>query len=268
MEQKVFEKFRTLIHRESGISLNDQKRLLLTNRIQKRLRELNLNNEFEYLNIIELDVEGSELVYLLDAISTNHTFFFREIEHFNFIEEVFSGWKAEGKRKVRLWCAASSSGEEPYTIAMNAAEYLDLTKIDFKMLATDICTTVLKKAIKGVYKLNQLKDVPPNLAKKYFRRVSSDKEVMVQVHPALREMILYKRLNLTKFPYPVSGPFDIIFCRNVMIYFDDDLRTQLVSRFYDLLSTGGYLIVGHSESLSSIPHKFSMVQSAVYKKEI
>ena len=267
MEQKIFEKFRTLIYNESGITLNDQKRLLLTNRIQKRLRQLNLKNESEYLNIIELDMEGSELVYLLDAISTNHTFFFRENEHFEFIKEVFSEWKAEGKQKVRIWCAASSSGEEPYTIAMTAAEHLDLTKTDFKMLATDICTTVLQKAMRGEYKLNQLKGVPPHLAKKYFKRVQGDREPMVQVHPALKELILYKRLNLTKTPYPIKGPFDVIFCRNVMIYFDDALRTQLVDRFYKLLSPGGILIVGHSESLSAIKHNFSMVQSAVYKKE-
>ncbi|MCB0317544.1 MAG: protein-glutamate O-methyltransferase CheR [Bdellovibrionales bacterium] len=267
MEQKIFEYFRDLIYRESGITLSDQKRVLLANRIQKRLRKLNLQSDTEYLKIIELDVEGEELVHLIDAISTNHTFFFREIEHFKLIEKVFTEWKQAKKRKARIWCAASSSGEEPYSIAMIANEKLDLQVTDFKMLATDICTTVLRKAIQGNYRPSQLKDVPPELIRKYFHRIEIDEEDAVQVSSALKKLILYKKLNLTKAPYPIKGPFDIIFCRNVMIYFDNDLRTKLVDRFYNLLSPGGYLIVGHSESLSSIPHKFKMAQSAVYKKE-
>ncbi|RMG43643.1 MAG: protein-glutamate O-methyltransferase CheR [Candidatus Dadabacteria bacterium] len=266
MDQKVFCALRDIIYRESGITLNDRKRLLLANRIKKRLRALDLNNEREYLEIIELDVEGRELAHLIDAISTNHTFFFREKAHFDFLEKVLEEYRSASKGEVKIWCAAASSGEEPYTIAMVAEEVLGGSSCNVRILATDICLDVLKQALRGCYRESQLREMPPELRAKYFIPLESSSERLVQVRDSLKKKVLYKKLNLAKFPYPLKGPLDIIFCRNVMIYFDDELRSRIVTEFKRLLRPGGYLIVGHSEALSAANHGMETVQSAVYRK--
>lgn len=267
MEQRVFERFRAVIHRESGISLSDEKKPLLQNRIRKRLRALSLSDETEYLRIIELeDVNGEELVHLIDAISTNLTFFFREVPHFELLGRIFDQYRQERRREVKLWCAAASSGEEPYSLAITGGEHLTPQGPNLKLLATDICTTVLDRAIKGLYTPEQLRDVKPDIRTKYFNPVRVGGEPYYHVKPCISQPILFKKLNLASFPYPVRGPFDIIFCRNVMIYFENDLRAKLIENFKRLLVPGGYLFVGHSESLSSIEHGLESVQSAVYRK--
>lgn len=266
MQQEVFNRFREIIHRESGISLSDEKRLLLQNRILKRLRALKLSCEAEYLRIVELDTEGSELVNLIDAISTNHTYFFREETHFELLQTLLA--KRSDQKAIKIWCAAASSGEEPYSLAITAIESLGDRHKRCKIMASDICTTVLNQALQGIYAPNQLRDVPPAQQQRYFNTVRIADELRFQVKPFLMEKVLFKKLNLARFPYPLHGPLDIIFCRNVMIYFDSELREKLARSFYNLLRPGGYLFIGHSESLSGLEHQFSTVQSAVYRKEI
>ena len=263
MEQSIFERLRDIIYQESGITLSDEKRLLLQNRIRKRLRSLRINSEEDYLQIVESDLEGSELINLIDAISTNHTFFFRERSHFDFLAELL---KEHKEPQYKLWCAAASTGEEPYTLAITALENLKNKKA--KILATDICTPVLKKAARGVYHAKSLQEMSSELRTKYFDPLNIAGEACYRVKPELSQLILFKRLNLNRFPYPLKGPLDSIFCRNVMIYFDNTLRAKLIESFYKLLKPGGYLFVGHSESLSGVEHKFATVQSAVYRKEV
>ena len=265
MEMPVFNRFRELIHRQSGISLSDEKRALLENRIARRLRALNISSEREYLEVVELDATGEELVELVDAVTTNVTAFYREPAHFRFLEQ----WaRSEGvsRQRIRFWCAASSSGEEPYTIAMTVAENLDLARHDFRLLATDICTGVLRTAARARYQQRQLKDVPPGILPKYFRRVETDTERNFEVVPLIRNLVAFRKLNLAEVPFGLKPGLDMIFCRNVMIYFDLTLRARLIRHFHELLAPGGYLVIGHSENLLGIEHSFQSVQTGVYHK--
>ena len=265
MEQRTFEKFRQLVYKESGIFLAEHKAPLLDSRIAKRLRSLGLSGPEEYLRIIEIDRDLNELAHLIDAISTNVTHFFRENGHFQMLQGVFSQWREERRKKVRVWCAASSSGEEPYSIAITAAEYLDLNVTDFRLLATDICTPVLHHAARGFYEPKRVDKIESALLKKYFKQGKVDGELGWQVAPSVRELVVFKRLNLSNFPYPLKNQLDIIFCRNVMIYFDLELRTKIVEEFSRLLCPRGLLFIGHSESLTEIKSKFERIGVAAYR---
>ena len=176
-------------------------------------------------------------------------------------------FREEGRRRVRIRCAASSSGEEPYTIAMTAAESLDLRQTDFKLLATDISTKVLQMASNGVYSDKHLEKVPLALKAKYFERRDGIAGEEYSVSETLRSLVVFKRLNLSVFPYPLKGPLDIIFCRNVMIYFDNQLRGKIVAEFERLLSPGGHLFLSHSENLLSVTHKLLGRQNSIYQKK-
>ncbi len=262
MDNSVFKEFCALIHKESGIYLPPEKEQLLANRIQKRLRSLGLKNEEKYLEIIELDISGQELTLLLDAISTNVTYFYREERHFQILEELLKKHKASSAQEVKIWCAASSSGEEPYTLSMVASEVGCKTRI----LATDISTRVLNKALGRCYEEKQLEKLPMAYRAKYFRKVIKDEEPYFEVTKDVADRVIFKRLNLAKFPIPLNGGIDMIFCRNVMIYFKKDLRAKLVEEFLRLLKPGGYLFLSHSENLLGIDHPFKTTATAVYQK--
>ena len=266
MEQNDLARLRALIHQESGIAMGPDKELLLENRIRKRLKALRLQGVAEYLEVIESDLEKRELIELIDAVSTNHTFFFREGIHFEFLAQLLRQWQAQGIDVIRGWSAASSSGEEPYSIAITALENLDFRRTDFRLLATDICTRVLNSALRACYRREQLREMSEEVLQRYFDPISLSGEELYHVREEVRTRVLFKRLNLSQQPFPVKGPLDFIFCRNVMIYFDTELRTRLVNSFYELLKPGGYLFVGHSESLTSLAHKFQLVRNAIYRK--
>lgn len=263
MENIVFERFRDIIYKKSGITLNADKKTLLASRIQKRLRSLNLADESSYLEIIETDASGDELTELIDAISTNTTYFWREAEHFEALAKIFEAWKKEGKTKIRIWCAASSTGEEPYTLAMEVLEHLN-TKCDVKILATDVSTKVLRIAQNGVYSAQAVSKLPAEKRSRFFRQFSDNNKLVVS--DEIRKLVLFKQLNLVNFPYPLKGPIDIIFCRNVMIYFDLATRQKLVDEFSRLLAPGGLLFLSLSESLIGIQHAFSKDGTSIYKK--
>ncbi|RMD84783.1 MAG: protein-glutamate O-methyltransferase CheR, partial [Candidatus Dadabacteria bacterium] len=228
LESGVFQQFKDLIYAESGIVLTEEKRALLLNRIGKRLRALGISTPEEYLHFIAQDSTRNELVNLLNAISTNVTYFYREKAHFEFLEEIFRRWKEERRPKVRVWCAAASTGQEPYTINITAAENLDLSFTDYKLLATDICTEVLETAHRGIYSQQVMEPVPKNIRDRYFERIAVGGEECYRVVESLRKLAIFRVLNLAKFPYPLKGGHDIIFCRNVMIYFDRNLRKKIV----------------------------------------
>ena len=263
MDARIFKQYQRLVHEKSGIALQDGKETLVDARVAKRMRTLQLPSHEAYLKLLQEDTSGEEIVHFLDAISTNVTSFFRENYHFEFVSERMRIWLAEGQTRFRFWSAACSSGEEPYSLGMTLLETLAGRPVDLKILASDISTRVLQKSSRGVYTGENLKNVPDPLSRKYF---VTDPEGY-RVTPELRSLITFGSLNLSKQPFPMKGPFDVIFCRNVMIYFDRDLRTRLISEFYRLLRPGGFLLVGHAESLLDSEHLFRVQRPTIYLKK-
>jgi len=268
MDTQLFQRFCDIAYSKAGIKLRDGKEALVAARVAKRLRALNLSNPRDYLQLLEADTTGNELVSFLDAIATNFTMFYREPEHFKWLAEfVEHRLSVQGRQRVRLWCAASSSGEEPYTLAITLAETIGERNVDWRILATDISTKILALAKEGVYEESALKDVPRALLNKYFTSLDSKKSTTRrwQVNEALRQKIVFRRLNLAKPPYPMQGPLDAVFCRNVMIYFDDPVRQGLVSEVDRLLAKDGLVCIGHSESLSGLRTRLAIIEPSVYQ---
>jgi chemotaxis protein methyltransferase CheR len=265
MDTQTFNKFRDLVYEKSGISLGQNKQALVCARVGKRMRSLGFENFRKYYMHVAADKSGRELVELLDVISTNVTHFFRENQHFDFLSSLIKEWKGQGQRRFRIWCAASSSGEEPYSIAITLREVLD-SSMDAKILATDISTKVLEQAMQGTYREKHLETVPKDLWLKYFTKMPGLENGSYQVQKTLRDMITFGRLNLSVQPYPLHGPLDVIFCRNVMIYFDNEIRRGVLENMYSLLRPGGYLMVGHAESLTGLVSNFKNVMPSVYVK--
>ncbi len=267
MEKDVFDELRAIVYAKSGISLSENKTALVSSRLNKRLRLLGLDSYGDYLDYLKNDSEGGELVQFLDVISTNTTSFYREPVHFEILSELLEKWASEGQRRFRIWCAASSSGEEPYTIAMTAREALKAPGCDVKILATDISTRILAQAMEGVYDAEKAASIPEHLLRRYFSKAKdADGDACWTANDSLREMISFRRLNLSTPPFPMKGPMDVVFCRNVMIYFDNPVRQRLIDEIARLLKPGGYLMVGHSESLTGIRSNLKTVRPAVYVK--
>jgi len=265
IDEQTFQEFADLIYAKAGIYLGPHKRALVTSRLAKRMRKLGIQDFRSYYEHIRQDETQNELVELLDAISTNVTQFYREPRHFEILEELAREWERKGQQRFRIWCAAASSGEEPYTIAISLREALQDAR-DTKILATDISTQVLERARKGIYEKKRLQKVPQQVFGRYFRKVQGCQEESYQVEDSIRSMIQFKRLNLATPPFPMRGPLDAIFCRNVMIYFDNTVRKHLLDEMYRLLKPGGYLMVGHAESLSGMLSHFRSVEPSVYVK--
>ncbi len=267
MKTETFNQIRSIVYKESGISLGEHKLALVQARVNKRVMALKMGDPEEYLKYLTSEGGHTELVQLLDVISTNTTHFFRESIHFKFFINQLKEWHDQGQKKFRIWCAASSSGEEPYTLAMSMKEALGHDhQVDIKLLATDISTDILRKAKSGTYSEEKMIEVPKNLLIKYFLKIKKDGNVYYEASPALKNMISFKRLNLSTPPFPMKGPLDFIFCRNVMIYFDNIVRQNLIDDCYRLLKKNGYFIVGHSESLNAIRSSFKAIQPSVYLK--
>jgi len=260
MDLKMLRTFADLIYSRSGITLGENKEALMSARIRKRMRALGIKEFQHYYDTVKDD--ENEIVELLNAISTNVTHFFRENHHFILLSRLLKEWSSQGQTRFRLWSAASSSGEEPYSIAITMKEALPDT-FDAKLLATDLSTKVLAKAKDGVYEARSMETVPRPLQNKYFL---SNRDGTYKVNDALKSIITFGRLNLAKPPFPLRGPLDIIFCRNVMIYFDNEVRRGLLNEAYRLLKPGGYLMVGHAESLSGMLSDFKSAEPSVYIK--
>lgn len=266
MDKSVFDELRKIVYDKSGIALGDNKLALVSSRINKRLRAHGMSSR-EYLNFLKQDSSGEETIQFLNVISTNTTNFFREKAHFDLFCDILRLWEDEGQRRFRIWSAACSSGEEPYTLAMLVKETLRNPSADVRILATDISLKVLDAADRGAYDAEKVKDIPGAFLAKYFTKRKDANRVIYTVNDSLKKMILFKRINLSDPPFPMKGPMDIIFCRNVMIYFDNIVRKKLVDETHRLLKSGGYLMVGHSESLAGIKTDLKPVQPAVYIKE-
>ncbi len=266
MERKTFNRFRELVHAKSGISLGDQKETLVSARISRRMRELRLERYEEYYDAVVRDASGQELVQLIDSISTNVTSFFREPAHFDLLGELLAKWKAAGQSRFRIWCAAASTGEEPYTMAIAVAESIGDCDVDAKILATDISTRALQRCKDGYYGQQQVNTISAEFLRKYFEQTHRDGSIAYEVKDILRAYLVFRRLNLSTPPFPMKGPLDVVFCRNVMIYFDRPTRERLIEEIYRLLKPGGYLMVGHSESLTGLSSPFKVVKPSIYVK--
>lgn len=269
-----YETVRKLVYEHSRIDLGANKKELVTARLSKRLRATGIPSLNDYVKLVSTRAGEDELVHLIDAISTNHTFFFREIKHFEFMtsnclpETVARGQKS-GDREFRLWSAASSSGEEAYSIAIQLDDYFSRQPgWNWLIQATDISTKILEKAKQAVYPLERVRDVRPEWLRQYFQKGINQWEGHYRVKEELRNKISWHHLNLLQPNYPFQKPFHCIWCRNVMIYFDRPTQEILVQKLYDLLVPGGYLMIGHSESLTGIKHPYKAVKPAVYLKPI
>jgi len=263
-----FERFRSLVYRESGISLNDGKKSLVVSRLSNRLRTLGLKTFHDYFEHVATETAGDEFTQMLDCISTNKTDFFREPRHFQFLRERILP-SLEAQKRIRIWSSACSSGEEPYTIAMTLYDGVATPlQWDCKVLASDLSTRVLTQAASGVYEEERLRELSPEIVPRHFLKGSGAQAGMVRVKPHLSDMILFQRINLMDERYPIKTPLDVIFCRNVMIYFDRPTQEALVNKFHRYLKPGGHLFIGHSESLQWVEHPFQSVAPTIYRKKV
>ena len=252
-----------LAYKTCGIDLKHGKQELVQARLGKKIREGNFSSFREYYQHVEADRTGEELIALLDALTTNFTSFLRESVHFDFLRKtILPGLTGP----IRIWSAACSTGEEPYTIAFSLLEELGMAGAGrIHILASDISSRVLAAAERGAFEAERFSSVPEDWHRKYLLRGADRWQGWFRVKPAVRRMISFRRLNLMEALHPPQ-PFQVIFCRNVMIYFDKATQAQLVNRFAQCLEPGGYLMIGHSESLNGLKHPYDYVMPAVYRK--
>jgi chemotaxis protein methyltransferase CheR len=268
LTDRDFRNFSDLIYEKCGINLHQGKRELLKARLSKVLRQSSFGSVREYYDYLMKDTKGDAFIPLLDVISTNLTAFFREPRHFDFltdtvVPELFDSSSAS--REIRVWCAGCSSGEEAYSITMTLLEVLPENRHkDIRLLATDISTRMLNAADRGVYDASRVEKIPYPLRRQYFQKGINRWAGFYKVKPLVRERVQYQRLNFIE-PFSFPKPFHVVFCRNVMIYFDKETQEDLVNRFHRVLARPGYLFIGHSESLTGIRHPFRYVCPSVYR---
>jgi len=263
-----YEEIRLMIYNLCRLSFDKDKKQLVQYRLGKRLRDLGFDSYRQYLKFVKSQESGEELTALINALTTNLTYFFREPDHYDFLtEEIFKPYsKMPRDTRLRLWSAGCASGEEAYTIAMVMREAIpDLERRDALILATDISTRVLDIARKGIYTIERFKDTPDALREKYFEPVDINGQTHFRALPSLTQFIRFRHLNLMG-EWPMKNDMDVIICRNVMIYFDRETQGLLVNRYYEQLKPGGFLIVGHSETLTGVKHAYEHYKKTIHKK--
>lgn len=271
MRESEFDFIRNLVYERSRISLSADKRELVSARLGKRLRATNLPTVGDYCRLLQSPGAEAELANLIDAISTNHTFFFRENAHFEFLRQtVLPEMRARAAKerwpRLHVWSAACSSGEEPYSLAITLAD--SLTGWPWHIEATDISHRVLEKARAGIYRDDTVGRLPKATIQTHFQRGFGPQDGNFRVKAALRAQVEFRHLNLLEGEPPFREPFQVIFCRNVMIYFDRPTQEELVNKLSRQLVPGGYLFVGHAESLTAIRHPLQSVRPAVYRRPL
>lgn len=264
---------RKLIYDEAGIHLPDAKLALVEARLARRLRNLGMRSYEEYCELVLAPEGEDERVQMLDCITTNETHFFREVKHFEYLEQaVFPRWAAQAAagqraRRVRAWSAACSTGEEPFTLAMCLLARLPQENgWHHEILASDLSTRVLRRAHGATWPIDKAKEIPDKHLKRFMLRGFGEHEGELRCGPELRSIVRFSRINLSTAPYPIVGSFDVIFCRNVLIYFDSASRARVIDLLIDRLSPSGYLIVGHSESLHNVTRRATLVAPGIYTR--
>lgn len=260
---------RSAVKEQTGINLSEAKRELVYSRLSRRLRKLQLRDFAEYCALLQQGDE-EELVCMVNALTTNLTGFFRENHHFDYLRDHLLPELVQSnsrQRRIRIWSAGCSTGQEPYSIAMVLAENLSAAdKWDARILATDLDTEVLEVGSQGIYPEDRIAQLDRNRLQRWFFRGRKSHTGKVRVSPELQRLISFRQLNLMR-PWPMREPFDMIFCRNVLIYFDKDTQCELVSRFAGLLAPNGCLFLGHSESLHNVSEQFRLVGNTIYRKQ-
>jgi len=265
MTQDEFDMISSHIQRQYGINLA-KKKDLIESRLHSSLVSGGYKSFSDYFDFVFSDVRGAEIVKLVDKITTNHTYFFREPKHFEYLRSEILPWvlKNEPSRDLRIWSAGCSSGEEPYTLAMIIDDFFKsvFERWDTSILATDLSTKALETAKIGLYPKQALENIPPDWARKYF---TADGDSVV-ISEAIRRQVIFRRFNLMENYLPFRKKFHVILCRNVMIYFDKKTKDELVDRFYNITEPGGYLFIGHSESLVREDTRYKYIMPAIYRK--
>ena len=271
LKDAQFSKLSTFIETEVGINMPPTKRVLLESRLRKRLRILGLDNFDDYISYV-FSRQGEEVVHMIDVVTTNKTDFYREPDHFHVLKDRIlperfhrDGW---GERvPLKVWSAASSTGEEPYTLAIVLTEFKrEHPRFDFRVLGTDIATNVLAIAERGVYAESRIESIESPLRHRYFLKSRDRSSSLVRLKPEIRRRVLFRRLNLMASRFPISDRFHVIFCRNVIIYFNRQRQEDLLRKLYNFLVPGGYLFVGHSEALAGIDLPIESVAPTVYRR--
>jgi chemotaxis protein methyltransferase CheR len=260
----AFDRICGLVNKRAGIELGEGKQALVSARLGKKLRETGCATYEEYLKLIEGDRTGESLIALIDALTTNYTSFLRESTHFDRLKQILPALAS--RPSIQIWCAAAATGEEPYTLAITMLETLGMEAHSrCRVLATDISTRALTAARKGVYPLDRLQDAPKAWFSRYWLKGEGQSAGMCKVKPEVARMVEFRRLNLIE-QFTLPGLYPVVFCRNVMIYFSKATQEKVVARMSLFLEPGGYLFVGHSESLTGIAHALEVIAPAVYRK--
>jgi chemotaxis protein methyltransferase CheR len=264
---REFHQLAEFIKKNYGINLKEEKRALVVGRLQSVLIQKNMKSFSEYFEHVLSDKTGEAAAELVNKITTNYTFYMREPDHFYYFRDVVLPYlvKTVRNKDLRIWSAGCSSGEEPYTLAMIIDEYFRGKKAgwDTRILATDISGRMLEKAKKGIYDYDSIAKLPPQWRLNYFNRLDDNS---YSVAGKIRNEVIFRKFNLVDGSFPFKRKFHVIFCRNVMIYFDMKTKDELVERFYNALEYGGYLFIGHSESISRARSRFRYILPAVYRK--
>lgn len=274
IEDKEFNYLKDIIYQKTGIALASHKKIMLQSRLNVRLRTTGIHNFVDYVKKLQTDKSffEKEVLEIINRVTTNKTDFYRENHHFEYLKNTFlpkmeEQAKLSFKKKIRIWCSASSTGEEPYTIAFTLLDYFqDKPGWDLKIIATDIDTNVLSIAEKGSYKEERISPIKNEIRNKYFLTVSDGKTKEFQVKPNVKGLIEFKKLNLLESPYSFKESFDLIFCRNVIIYFDKQTQIKIFHEFEKVMSKDGILIIGHSETLFGISESFKFLGQTIYQK--
>ncbi len=267
MQRSVYIDFRRVVYEATGINLGPHKDALVAARIGKRMRALGIESHRDYLKRVVADESGDEMTQLVDAICTNVTSFFREEEHFTLVRSVVLSGMEHGQTRFRIWSAACSTGEEPYSLAMALRDVLAARPdVDLKILGTDLSTKALRIAQEGRYPASRVVGVHKDVLKRHFSRSGKSDATTYTVRPDVAAPVLFRQLNLSRPPFPMKGPLDVVMCRNVMIYFDKDVRERLLGEVYRLMRPGGLILVGHAESLSGVESGFKLVTPSVYAR--
>lgn len=264
-----FKAFSDYIYAEFGIKMPEVKRVMLQGRLLKRIRELKMSSYAEYKEyFFSEEGQRNELYNFLSVVTTNKTDFFRESVHFDFLsQEVLPSFMAEGRTNIKVWSAACSSGEEPYTISIVLNEFKEQNPLfNFSILGTDISNNVLDKAVRGVYPEKSVDVIPLHIKRKYFLRSKDRTNPTVRVTPQLQQNISLKYLNLMDSVYDITDKYDVIFCRNVLIYFDRETQEKVVTKLCRHLAPGGYLMIGHSESIANMDLPLKNIKPTMFKR--
>ena len=261
-----FRKIRDYIKANYGINMGDEKKSLVYSRLRATLVREGFDNFTDYFEYLKNDKSGNAIKNFENRVTTNHTFFMREADHFEFFRETVLPYLEETysrQKEINLWCAACSSGEEPNTLQMILQDYFEGKSWNTEILATDISSNILDKAVHSVYPNDKVEVMPEKWRRKYFKKYDDNNFVVVD---QIKKNIIYRTHNLMEPRYSFKKKMHVIFCRNVMIYFDNNTRDQTVSKFYDVTEQGGYLFIGHSESLTHTQTKYKYIMPAVYRK--